>query len=120
MAAWLASIPWPIVGGVERDNDWAFLLAPLPIASLLFLASLPTLFPQLLPMWPLRAALALAILVMALTGWDGGQVLGGLFLAIVCGVIPAVTATWAVLLLRRHGAADGQDPQSPPDVDRRP
>ncbi|NJP98440.1 hypothetical protein HCN51_55005 [Nonomuraea sp. FMUSA5-5] len=112
VAAWLAWTPWPIVGGVERDHDWAFLLAPLPVASLLFLAAVPTLFPQLLPMWPLQAALALAILVMALTGWDGGQVLGGIFLAIVCGVIPATTAAWAVLMLRRHGAADWHERQT--------
>jgi hypothetical protein len=29
------------------------------------------------------------------TGWDGGQALGSLFLAIACATIPAATAAWA-------------------------
>lgn len=111
-AAWLAWIPWTIVGGVHHEWDWAFLLAPLPIGILLLITGAITLAPVLTQQRALRAGLTLAIIVMAATGWDGGWALGGLFLAIVCGVIPAATAAWAVVLLWRHSVADWLEQQT--------
>lgn len=108
--AWLLWIPWAYAAAAHH-GDWNYYVAPFFVGVLLAIAVMLSRAPasqktylasfKYLPWLAVGAPVA----AMGAAGWEGGYEVGGVALALV-GVVPAVLAAWAFLLLWRHRRAE--------------